>query len=148
MKAFAAGLALCVPPSVALAEQPASSARLISGVHLRDGVERIEAQSLVERLAAAQRSLSNGTAYFALLSGAPASYSKNEISPRDAFLALDWSDVRFVQRFETGNRFQKGYRLSVMPEGLGQLFWEVTVTLGAEGELERVEMYYRPPAPF
>ena len=148
VKAIAAAVALCLSPSGALAGEPASTAKLNSDVHLHDGIERAEAQALIERLAAGQRSLSDGTAYFDLLSGAPASYSTNEISPRDAFLALDWSDVRFVKRFETGNRFQKGYRLSVMPEGLGQLFWEVTVILGAEGDLERVEMYYRPPAPF
>ncbi|QYU69204.1 hypothetical protein J4558_03405 [Leptolyngbya sp. 15MV] len=115
---------------------------------MRDGIERAEADGVVAALVAAQKSLAGGEGYFHLLAGAPASYPANATSPRDSFLSLDWEDLRFVERLDTGSERRKGYRLSVMPDGLGQLYWDVRVTLEVSGAVERVEMFYGPPAPF
>lgn len=128
---------------------PGGAAAPAGQIHLRDGIDRAEADGVVARLAAAQQALAGGeAAYFHLLAGAPASYPANASSPRDSFLALDWSDVRFVERMGTASERRKGYRLSVMPDGLGQLYWDVRVTLAVSGAIERVELFYGPPAPF
>jgi hypothetical protein len=50
---------------------------------------------------------------------------------------------------------QIGERLSsavlgfvVKVKGLGQLYWDIEVVLGFDGNIERVLMIYKPPAPF
>ncbi len=40
------------------------------------------------------------------------------------------------------------YSLAYSPNGLGQLYWEIEVALGFNGDIERVLMTYKPPAPF
>lgn len=99
-------------------------------------------------LRAAQQGVRDGTAFFPLLAGAPASYEVNGTGPRDSFLTLEWRHLRFAELLETGNPYSRGYRLSVMPDGLGQLYWDVRVVLTADGGIGRVEMLYGPPAPF
>lgn len=64
--------------------------------------------------------MADGTAYFTLMAGAPSAYEANATGPRDSSLALDWSDLRFVGPMDTGVSCRRGYRLSVMPDGLGQ----------------------------
>jgi len=140
----AAFLALAMPASA----RPVAGSPAIEQLHLRDGIERAEADRVVATLVAAQNALAGGEGLFHLLAGAPASYPANAASPRASFLALDWKDLRFVQRLDSGSERRKGYRLSVMPDGLGQLYWDVRVTLEASGAVERVEMFYGPPAPF
>lgn len=128
------------------AKPPASP--LPAEVQLRPGIEQAEAERLVAKLIAAQEAVADGTAYFTLMAGAPAAYEANATAPRDSFLALDWGDLRFVEPMDTGSSYRKGYRMSVMPNGLGKLYWDVRVTLGAEGEIDHIEMFYGPPAPF
>jgi hypothetical protein len=141
-------LAILLAATAPAQANPLAAAAPVESLHLRDGIERAEADGVVAKLVAAQHSLTEGQAYFHLLAGAPASYPANSSSPRESFLALDWSDLRFVQRMETGSERRRGYRLSVMPDGLGQLYWDVRVTLEVSGAIERVEMFYGPPAPF
>lgn len=140
----AAFLALAIPASAHPVAAPASPGEL----HLRGDIERAEVDRVVAALVAAQNTLARGEGFFHLLAGAPASYPANIASPRASFLALDWNDLRFVERLDTGSERRKGYRLSVMPNGLGQLYWDVRVTLEVSGAVERVEMFYGPPAPF
>jgi hypothetical protein len=85
---------------------------------------------------------------FELLSGAPASYEMTRVSPRDAFLQLDFAQARAIERVPTANRLWQSYRLKVLPDGPGRPLWEVELIVGAGGNAERVSMVYKPPAPF
>ena len=113
------------------------------------GLTSEEAQSLIEKTREAQSMLRSGKAtYFQLLSGAPASYEMNTTSPRDAFLAADFTKPFSVERLPPDNSSWKPFRLILMPNGTGSTLWEVEVVLGFYEQIERVEMYYRPPHPF
>jgi hypothetical protein len=70
------------------------------------------------------------------------------VSPRDAFLSIPFRKVWNIERLPSDNRLWQPYRLSYAPNGLGQLFWEIEIALGFNGDLERVLMNYKPPAPF
>lgn len=86
--------------------------------------------------------------YFQLLSGAPASYEMNTNSPRDAFLAADFTTPFSVEGLQTDNPNWKPFCLILIPNRTGGTLWEIEVVLGFYEQIERVEMYYRPPHPF
>ena len=101
------------------------------------------------KVADAQARLKNGEkAYFELLSGAPASYPMTRTAPRDAFLNLPLANTFSVERKATDNKLWQPYRIIVLPDGPGKLLWDVEVVLGINGQIERIAMLYRPPAPF
>ncbi|WP_156796142.1 hypothetical protein [Brevundimonas subvibrioides] len=126
---------------------PSADEVRISGSQLR-GLAPEEAQSLIAKLVEAQQNLRQGRlAYFDLLSGAPASYETNATAPMETFLAADFTEPFSVQRFPEENASWKPYRLILTPNGLGQAVWQVEVVLGFYEQIERVEMFYRPPPP-
>ena len=113
------------------------------------GLSDEEADSLISKLEAAQGQLDKGEFQsFALLSGSIASYRAALIPPREAFLSTRFADVWNIERLETDTRLWNPYRLSYAPNGLGQLYWDIEVVLGFNGDIEKVTMLYRPPAPF
>jgi hypothetical protein len=113
------------------------------------GLSNEEAKDLLARLEKAQRRLRSGeTQSFALLAGSMASHPMANVSPRDAFLSIPFRKVWNIERLPSDNRLWQPYRLSYAPNGLGQLFWEIEIALGFNGDLERVLMNYKPPAPF
>jgi hypothetical protein len=118
-------------------------------VHARlRGLSSAEAEVLIAKLRELQSRLRGGEAvFFQLLSGAPASYPMTTVSPRDAFLGLTFDDIESIERMQTGNRLWQPFKLVLTPNGPGRLFWDVEVVLGFYGQVERVEMMYRPPAP-
>lgn len=71
-----------------------------------------------------------------------------EVSPREAFLQVPFKKVWNIERGRTDNSLWQPYRLSYAPNGLGQLYWDIEVVLGFYGDIERVLMIYKPPAPF
>jgi hypothetical protein len=108
-----------------------------------------EAAALIATLRDLQQRLRAGeTLTFELLSGAPASYPMTETSPRASFLGLPLDRVFSVERVPTDNRLWRPHRLVIAPDGPGRLIWDVEVVLGATGNVERVQMIYRPPPPF
>ena len=113
------------------------------------GVTVEEAAALIAKIADAQASLKNNeNAYFELLSGAPASYPMTRTAPRHAFLRLPLAKTFSVERKATDNKLWQPYRIIVLPHGPGKLLWDVEVVLGINGQIERIAMLYRPPAPF
>ncbi|WP_137869315.1 hypothetical protein [Sphingopyxis sp. 2PD] len=112
------------------------------------GLTAEEAAALIAKIADAQARLKNGEkAYFELLSGAPASYPMTRTAPRDAFLRLPLAKTFSVERKTTDNKLWQPYRIIVLPDGPGKLLWDVEVVLGIDGQIERIAMLYRSPAP-
>lgn len=113
------------------------------------GLSSEEAESLISKLEVAQAQLNGSEAQsFALFSGSIASYEAALIPPRGAFLNIRFADVWNIERVGTDTRLWDPYRLSYSPNGLGQLYWDIEVVLGFNGNIEKVTMYYRSPAPF
>lgn len=113
------------------------------------GVSSQTADSLIAKLQDRQRALKAGTApNFMLLSGAGASSEAARMTPREAFLAIPFDKVWRIELDRTGTRSWQPYRLAYAPNGLGQLYWEIEVTLDFRGAIAKVELTYRPPAPF
>lgn len=128
--------------------QAAAQTPAVHETHL-EGLSAAEAADLVARVREAQAGLRRGDSlYFQLLSGAPASYEMTATSPRDAFLNADFSHPFKVERRSPGQGIWKPYRITLTPDGLGTLLWEVTVMIGSNDQIERIEMLYQPPAPF
>lgn len=113
------------------------------------GLTAEEAAALIAKIAEAQARLKNDEkAYFELQSGAPASYPMTRTAPRDAFLHLPLAKTFSVERKASDNKLWQPYRIIVLPDGPGTLLWDVEVVLGIDGQIERIAMLYRPPAPF
>jgi hypothetical protein len=113
------------------------------------GLTAEEATSLIANLTEAQRLLRAGEPVtFELLSGSVASYAMTEVAPRDAFLTVPFEEVWEIERLRTDTPLWRPYRLAYAPDGVGKLYWDVEVILGFSGNIERVQMVYKPPAPF
>lgn len=113
------------------------------------GLDAGEARALITILHDAQAKLQAGEFQsFELLSGSIAGYEMIDVAPRDAFLQVRFEQAWNVERIPDGNQAGQLFELAYAPQGLGQLYWEIEVLLGSEGELERVSMTYKPPAPF
>ena len=141
---IAATALLLAPDSFA---QP-SPAKVAAQPQLR-GLTAEDAAALIAKVTDAQSKLKNNEqAVFELLSGAPASYPMTRTTPRDAFLGLPLAKIFSVERKTSTNKLWQPYRIIVLPDGAGKLLWDVEVVLGINGQIERIEMLYRPPAPF
>ena len=113
------------------------------------GLTQDEANSIVAKLQELQKQLRSGEkVYFQLLSGAPASYPETTLSPRELFLEMPFEKTRWFERIPNGNPLWKPHKLTIQLNGPGSLVWEVEVVVGFNGNIERVEMFYQPPAPF
>ena len=111
-----------------------------------EGLSTSEATEVIGALKAAQAKLRAGEKpYFILLSGAAATNPMADVSPRDAFLGLPFDQVFRIKRLRAGARL---WEVTVTPNGLGQQMWDIEVTTGWDGKIERVEMEYGPPPPF
>lgn len=131
------GVPVAASPEVALPERQLQ------------GLSDKEADSLISKLEAAQEELDRDEFQaFALLSGSIASSEAALIPPRVAFLNIRFAEVWNIKRVETDTRLWNPYQLSYSPSGLGQLYWDVEVVLGFNGNIEKVTMLYRSPAPF
>ena len=112
------------------------------------GLSAAEASMLLIKLKEAQSSLKTGDMqYFELLAGSVASFEATKISPREAFLAVPFDEVWRIRRVRSDNRLWQPYKLSYAPKGLGHLYWDIEVVLGSSGNIERVLMVYKVPAP-
>ena len=121
--------------------QPVPTKRQLQGLTVE------EAAALLAKLEDAQRRLKAGEFQsFELLAGSIASYDMTKSSPRDVFLRVPFQKVWDIKRVP--NEYRHTYSLAYSPNGLGQLYWEIEVALGFNGDIERVLMTYKPPAPF
>jgi hypothetical protein len=113
------------------------------------GLTAGEAAALVTKLEDAQTRLKTGEfASFELLAGSVASNEMTRLSAREAFLQVPFKSVWQIERVPTDNPLWQPYKLAYAPDGLGRLYWEIEVVLGANGAIQRVLMLYKPPAPF
>ncbi|GAA4021082.1 hypothetical protein GCM10022280_22040 [Sphingomonas swuensis] len=113
------------------------------------GLGSPEADSLLAKVKDAQRRLSAGEVQtFELLAGSVASSEAARISPREAFLGVPFDKVWKIERVRTDNRLWQPFKLAYAPKGLGQLYWDIEVVLGFNGDIEQVSMTYKVPAPF
>jgi hypothetical protein len=113
------------------------------------GLSAEEATALIAKLEDAQRRLKAGEPLaFELLVGSIASNDMTKSPPRDVFLRVPFKEVWDIERVRTDNRIWQPYRLAYAPNGLGQLYWDIEVALGFYGDIQRVLMAYKPPAPF
>lgn len=71
-----------------------------------------------------------------------------KVSPEGAFLKVSFQQVWEIARVPTDNRLWRPFKLAYAPDGLAQHYWDIEVVLGTSGQLERVTMIYKPPAPF
>jgi hypothetical protein len=130
-------------PAAPRVTQPVPTTRQLRGLTAE------EAAALLGKLEDAQRLLKAGEPqYFELLAGSMASYDMTKLSPRDVFLDVPFQQVWDIERVQTDNPMWQPYRLAYSPNGLGQLYWDIEVALGFNGNIERVLMNYKPPAPF
>ncbi len=140
-----AAAALLFVPTASAQPAPHRAAPQIQARGLTDA----EAKALLAKVADAQAKVKkNDPVVFELLSGAPALYPMARVAPRDAFLRLPLAKTFSVERKATDNKLWQPYRIIVLPDGPGKLLWDVEVVLGVNGQIERIEMLYRPPAPF
>jgi hypothetical protein len=113
------------------------------------GLAASEASALLAKVKEAQRRLKTGEFLpFELIAGSIASYEATKIPPRDAFLAVSFDEVWEIVRVRTDNSLWQPYKLAYAPNGLGKLYWDIEVVLGVNGDIERVLMIYKAPAPF
>ena len=113
------------------------------------GLSAEDATALITKLEDAQHRLKAGEFQsFELLAGSVASYDMTKSSPRDVFLKVPFREVWEIERVRTDNRLWQPYRLAYSPNGLGHTYWTIEVVLGSKGNIERILMIYRPPAPF
>jgi hypothetical protein len=77
-----------------------------------------------------------------------ANLSEAQSKLRAGELQSSFQQVWKIERAPTDNRLWQPFRLSYAPNGLGQPYWDIEVVLGFHGQLERVTMNYKPPAPF
>jgi hypothetical protein len=148
---FTVGFAFVIGamPVGVLAQSLAKPAQDQPGRRYLNGVTRQQADELVAKVKEAQRKLKGGEKlYFDLLSGAPAAYDMNGVPPRAAFLKTDFDRTWNIEHKDSGNPLWQPYRLSVISTKLGEPYWDVEVVIGVNGQIERIEMFYRPPAPF
>jgi hypothetical protein len=142
--AFTIGLA----GQSAISETQAWRAVPVPTTRQLNGLSSQDATDLIAKLEFAQRQLRAGEFQsFELLSGSIASYDKTKVSPREAFLQVPFRSVWEVERVRTDNELWQPYRLAYAPDGLGKLYWDIEVVLGFEGQIERVSMTYKSPAP-
>lgn len=122
---------------------PMSVARQLRGL----GEE--EANALLAKLQDAQKRLKAGDdkLVFELMAGSLACYEMTKVSAHDAFLSVPFDKVWNIER-DPDQGVTKRYRLSYAPHGLGQVYWEIEVTVGFNDRIWRVAMVYKPPAPF
>ena len=108
-----------------------------------------EASALLIKVKEAQSSLKGGQFQpYELLAGSVASYEATNISPREAFMVVPFDQVWRIERVRTDNGLWQPYKLAYAPKGMGQLYWDIEVVLGINGNIERELMVYNPPAPF
>ncbi len=113
------------------------------------GLNAEEAVAVIGKLEDAQRLIKTGKFQrFELLAGSIASYDMVKVSPRDAFLKIPFKEVWDIEKVRTDNRLWQPYKLAYAPNGLGQLYWDIEVVIGNDGNIERVMMTYKSPAPF
>lgn len=142
-------LSLGLTPQMLRAQDSKVPDKIVTTAIQTEGLSSAEAADLAAKLADAQTRLRNGEPLmFALLSGAPASYPMAGIAPREAFIALPLDRTLRFERKSSSSKLWRPYRLIILPEGPGKLLWDVEVVLGFNGQIERIEMLYRPPAPF
>ena len=143
--AVVAGLSV-IPAVASAAPNAAEPVRITRQLR---GLSAEEATAIIAKLEDAQRRLRAGDKQsFELLAGSIASYEMTKSSPREIFLQVPFQDVWEIQRVRTDNRLWQPYRLAYAPNGLGKLYWDIEVVLGFKGNIERVLMLYKPPAPF
>ncbi len=72
------------------------------------------------------------------------------MSPRDAFLALDFSKPWSVKRLSSATARQQQHLISILPEGPGpdKFVWNIDVGLEVSGAIATIEMMYEPVPPF
>ena len=125
------------------------SARPVPTIRQLHGLSADEATALIAKLEDAQRRLRAGEFQsFELVAGSIASYDTTKVPPREAFLQVPFKKVWDIERVHTDNRLWQPYKLAYSPDGLGQPYWDIEVALGFDGNIERVLMIYKPPAPF
>ncbi len=108
-----------------------------------------EAEVLISKLKVAQDRLEAGQFQsFRLLAGSIASYDQTKVSPRRAFLYIDFDDVWEVKHLPNATNIGHSFRLAYAPDGLGKLFWDIKVTTDTTERLNIVSMIYRPPEQF
>ena len=113
------------------------------------GISSQAADSLIAKLQDKQRALEAGTPLnFMLLSGTSKSSEVARMTPREAFLAIPFDKVCRIALDRTGTRSWQPYRLAYAPNGLGQPYRDIEVTLDFMGTIAKVELTYQPPAPF
>lgn len=133
------GAAACAQTDIT---RPVPASRQLRGL----GAE--EAAALIGKVQEAQRRLRSGEFQpFELLAGAVASSEMTKVSPRDAFLGIRFDEVWDLQKTVTDNPLWQPYRLAYAPDGLGRLYWDIEIVLGINGDIERVMMVYKAPAP-
>ena len=121
----------------------------VSSTRQLNGLSSQEATDLIAKLEDAQRHLKAGKfEYFELLAGSISSYEKTKVSPRDAFLQVPFKSVWNIEKVRSDNKLWQPYRLTYAPDGLGKLYWDIEVVLDINGNIQRVLMTYKPPAPF
>lgn len=112
------------------------------------GLSAAEADALIAKVKEAQRRLKSGEfVRFELLAGSIASNKVTRVTPRNAFLKLPLDKIVEIKRGSTDNRLWQPYRLAYAPKGSGRFYWDIEVVLGFNGNIERIQMLYKPRAP-
>lgn len=113
-----------------------------------NGLSDAQISELTDKLQDAQVRLRRGDKpVFLLTSGSIAFYEKTQVSPRDAFLDLAFSNPSFVRRQPSDNPTNTLYHLEYWLPGEERMVWDVDISLSSQGEITKVSLFYRRQHP-
>lgn len=137
------------PARASLAGRAVAAAKPINAPPRLVHLSPAEAGALIAKLEDLQRRLkADEFVPTELLSGSIASYPMTNVTPRRAFLSLRFDQIFDIEHLPKGDTGWQQYKLTVTPNGLGQLMWFVEVYVSVNGNIERVEMVYKKPPAF
>jgi hypothetical protein len=132
---------------------PAGAQRTLQAFPKEPQLQRLsrdEANAVINKLEQAQEKVRLRAPLpvnFELLSGSWANHPMAELPPRDAFLQLKMDTIFSIERRSSDSLWPL-FRMSFMPEGPGKRYWEVDVLIAPTGQIERVAMVFKNPAPY
>lgn len=130
-------------------DHPNLASRKFLKTPIIQGMTIEQANLLIRKMQDLQAKLRAGEKpYFELMSGANASLPSASISPREAFLQMQFDKAWMIDKRRTTNRLWQPVNFVFRSPDQPRLIWEVEVALGSDDQVQRVQLIHKQPAPF